>query len=157
MNPDMVFSYTRDLIERLTEARPDPDRDGDLPFRYLDAHFYARVHPNVPVVQIFSVAVDSPTASPEMYEVLNDLNCRLIYARTFFIGEQVLFECDIDASNLSPRELDQACRHVASATDAFAREVHERFQGQMAFDFGKGQDYENRVATQHELPTGLYL
>jgi hypothetical protein len=30
----MVVSYTRDLLEQLTGARPEPDNDGDLPIEY---------------------------------------------------------------------------------------------------------------------------
>ena len=71
----MVVSYTRDLLEQLTGARPEPDNDGDLPIEYGGASFYVRIDgPTDPVVQIFSVVLADLEANPDLHGALNDIN-----------------------------------------------------------------------------------
>jgi len=156
MNFDMVHTYVRDLIERITGERPTIDDDGDLHFRHLDAGFFARLHPETPVVQIFSIAVDRPQPSRELFEALNDLNTELLFARGLYVGSQILIEQDLHASDLSPRTFDTVCREVAAATDQFARPLAERFTGQLAFDFEKGENYATQAQPADQPKIGFY-
>jgi len=156
MNPDMVYTYTKDLIERLSGQTPQIDPDGDLHFRHLDAGFFARVHPQAPVVQVFTVAVAQPQESEELFRAINLINTQLIFARALYVEGQVLIEKDIYASDLSPALFDAACRLVATATDTFAGDLQQSVHGQLMFDFDKGEQYDPQVV--HQVPTtGFYL
>ena len=43
MHADAAKAYARDLMERISGSRPNPDSDGDLPIRLGGALFDARV------------------------------------------------------------------------------------------------------------------
>ena len=71
----MVLSYVRDLLERMTGARPEPDDDGDLLITYGGATFCSRVtNPDDPIVQVFGVAVADIDPTPELFEAINEIN-----------------------------------------------------------------------------------
>lgn len=151
----MVHTYVRELIERIVGSKPTLDEDGDLRFRHLDAQFFARVHPRIPVVQVFAVAVDGPDVSPALYEAINEINTHLVFDRGMYVEGQVLIEQDIYASELSEDKFDATCRQVAEATDIFAHELAERFNGQLAFDLGKGPDYSTQATPREGLRLGF--
>lgn len=157
MNPDMIYSYTREVIERITGTKPEPDQDGDLHFRYLDAGFFARMHPEYPIVQVFTVALHEPVETIELFSALNDTNTQLVFARALYVGKQILIEQDVHASDLSPRYLDATCRQVADATDAVSDFLHSRVSGQLAFDFGKGEQYSHQKTQNLSVAVGPYL
>jgi hypothetical protein len=76
MRPDVAFVYVRDLIERITGVRPDPDTDGDLPVHFHGAQFFVRVIASAanPWIQVFSVAVADVQESPGLMTRLNQIN-----------------------------------------------------------------------------------
>lgn len=154
MSPDMVHTYVRDLIERIVGAKPTIDDDGDLRFRHLGAQFFARVHPRIPVVQVFAIAVDKPDVSPALFEAINEINAHLVFDRGMYVEGQILIEQDIYASELSEDKFSATCRQVAEATDIFAHELAERFNGQLAFDLSKGEDYPTQPEPRPALTLG---
>lgn len=80
----MVLSYVRDLLERMTGARPEPDHDGDLLITYGGATFYSRVtNPDDAIVQVFGVAVADIDPTPELFEAINEINRSIGFARAF--------------------------------------------------------------------------
>ncbi len=120
MHADMVESYVRDLLERLTGVRPEPDHDGDLPVQLGGALFNVRVdNPADPVVQVFSVAVADSKSTAKLNRALNDINARLRFTRIFHVRDQVLIESEIWGSDVNANNLEYACRSIAAATDAF--------------------------------------
>jgi hypothetical protein len=63
MRPDVAFSYVRDLSERMTGVRPEPDHDGDLPVHFHGAQFFVRVVARRPTPGCRCSAWPSPTSS----------------------------------------------------------------------------------------------
>ena len=119
MRPDVAFVYVRDLIERMTGARPEPDHDGDLPVHLHGAQFFVRiVGPVNPWVQVFSVAVAELKPTPELMSMLNEINSHIHFARAFHVGSQVIIESEIWADDVTPANFLYACQNVAAATDA---------------------------------------
>ena len=142
MNRDMVISYTRDLLEQLTGARPEPDHDGDLPIEYGGASFYVRIDgPNDPVVQIFSVVLADLDGTTELHSALNDINSRLRFARAFHVQQQVLIEAEIWGSDLNMSNFQHACRNVAMASDAHGNALLKSFGGIPRFEQSKKKTY----------------
>lgn len=134
--------YVRDLLERLTGVRPDPDHDGDLPVVFDGAQFFVRVvGPVDPWVQVFSVAVAEVDPTPELMTELNAINCELRFARAFHVGTQVLIETEIWADDVNPANFSHACRNVARATDAFGPSIRETFGGCAVFEESKTDEY----------------
>ncbi|MBI1349989.1 MAG: hypothetical protein GC156_02595 [Actinomycetales bacterium] len=150
MRPDVAYVYVRDLIERITGSRPEPDHDGDLPVHFHGALFFVRiVGPVNPWVQVFSVGVADLEPSPELMAMLNDINSRIHFARAFFVNGQVIIEAEIWADDVTPTNFLYACQNVASATDAFAPAILKAFGGRPLFEESKTDAYE-----QGELPLG---
>lgn len=148
MRPDVTYVYVRDLLERLTGVRPEPDSDGDLPVQFQGAQFYVRIAGSVdPWVQIFSVAVADLEPTPELMTHLNDINVSLRFARAFHVGGQVLFESEIWADDVNPANFHHACRNVSDATDTHAPEILESFGGRPHFEQSKTDDYRQGSLT----------
>lgn len=150
MRQDVAFVYVRDLIERMTGTRPEPDQDGDLPVHLHGAQFFVRVvSPVNPWVQIFSVAVAELQASPQLLSMLNEINSHIHFARAFHVGTQVIIEAEIWAEDVTPENFVYSCQNVAAATDAFAPKIIAALGGRPLFHESKSDDYE-----QTELPLG---
>lgn len=141
MRNDMVVSYVRDLLERLTGQRPEPDHDGDLPVPYRGALFYVRIIGADPVVQVFAIAVSEIKGSAKLHAELNDINSRLEFARAFHVDGQVLIEHDIWATDVNFSNFDHACRNVASGADLVGRDLAQRFGGIPFFEERKTSEY----------------
>jgi hypothetical protein len=160
VHPDVAFVYVRDLIERLTGNRPEPDADGDLPVAFQGAVFFVRVVGPVgyiePWVQVFSVAVSEVEPTPELMGALNEINRDLRFARAFHVGTQVLIESELWAEDLTPENFSAACRNVAGATDAFAPRLVERFGGKLLFEESKSDEYDPAPKADPK-PPGPYL
>ena len=92
----MVVSHVEKLIERLTGTdKVKAGADGDYPSRYRSALYYVRVvRARLPVVQVFSVAVDGIAFSSGLARELNDINSREHYCRAFWVRDQVLVEAE---------------------------------------------------------------
>jgi hypothetical protein len=151
MRPDVAFVYVRDLIERMTGTRPEPDQDGDLPVHFHGALFFVRiVGPVNPWVQVFSVAVADLEPSPELMSLLNNINSRIHFARAFHLNTQVIIEAELWADDVTPENFLYACQNVAGATDAFSPAILKAFGGRPLFEQSKTEAYE-----QGELPLGL--
>lgn len=150
MRPDVAFVYVRDLIERITGTRPEPDHDGDLPVHFHGAQFFVRIvgAPN-PWVQVFSVAVAEIDDSPGLMARLNEINAVIHFARAFHVASQVIIESEIWADDVTPANFLYACQNVAAATDTFAPMIHKAFGGRLLFEESKTEAYQ-----QGELPLG---
>jgi hypothetical protein len=147
VNADMVYSYVRDLLERLTGERPAPDPDGDLPVALGGARFYVRVvDGREPVVQVFSVAVAELEPSDVLHAMLNDINVQLRFARAFFVQGQVLMESEIWGRDVNPATFGHACQNIAAATDHFAPRIVEQIGGQPRFEMTKTTEYTDGPA-----------
>lgn len=152
---DAAMSYTRDLAERITGVRPEPDHDGDLPIRVSGALFFARiVGESDSWVQVFSVAVAEIDHSGDLAIALNDINSRLRFARTFWTSGQVLFESEIWSDDLNPANFGHACRNIAGATDEFGPQLISAFGGTPMFQQSKDDRYQENWAAEG---LGFYL
>jgi hypothetical protein len=150
MRQDVAFVYVRELIERMTGTRPEPDQDGDLPVHLHGAQFFVRVvGPVNPWVQVFSVAVADLQVSPQLLTMLNEINTHIHFARAFHVGSQVIIESEIWAEDVTPANFVYACQNVAAATDAFAPRIVEALGGRALFEESKTDAYQ-----QTELPLG---
>jgi len=155
MRPDPAYAYLRDLAERATSTRPEPDHDGDLPIHIHGALFYARVvgDPNA-WIQVFAVAIAGIPETPDLALALNDINRQIRFARAIHVAEQVLFEAEIWADDLNPANFTHACRNIARATDAFGYRLVEAFGGEPVFDRSKDTGY---ASPTDDSGQGFYL
>ena len=150
MRADVAFVYVRDLIERMTGTRPEPDQDGDLPVHFHGALFFVRIvgAPN-PWIQVFSVAVADIPESPGLMARLNEINGYIHFARAFHVRSQVIIEAEIWADDVAPANFLFACQNIASATDTFGPIIQKSFGGRLLFEESKTEAYH-----QGELPLG---
>lgn len=153
---EMVRVYAESLLGQV--IGPDKvkaDHDGDYPVRFQSALYYVRIDSgqrDEPVVQVFAIAVDKIEPGPLLYEALNGINTQLKFARTFWVGGQVLIEAEMPGMSLSPDGFANACNKVGDAADFFGPRLAKDFGGKTAFADEKGPDYE-----ASEVQTGQYL
>ena len=154
MNRDMVFSYTRDLLEQMTGSRPEIDSDGDLLIEFGGAAFYVRVVSlNDPIVQIFSVVLADLEPTPELYGAVNRINSDLNFARAFHVNNQFLIESEIWGADLNMANFAHACGNIARASDAIGNTLLEEFGGKPRFEMSKQENYAPSVNPK----IGFYL
>lgn len=144
---DMVRAYTESLLKQILGVEQVfRDHDGDYPVRYKSAGFYIRIVDagslNLPVVQIFAIALDAIEATPNLLEQLNSINAGLSFARIFWVKGQVLVETERRGDELSLEGLDTACDTVGGAADYFGPQLAEKFGGKTAFADEEGPDYK---------------
>jgi hypothetical protein len=155
VSAEMVTSYVEKLIEQLTgvqQARPDAD--GDYPIRYRSALYYVRVAGSrIPVVQVFSVAVDGTRFTDALARDLNEINTQLRFCRAFWVFDQILVEAEHLGATLTRADFDECAINVAEATDAFAGGLAESHGGRLAFDEAKAPEY----ASPADDGVGCYL
>jgi Putative bacterial sensory transduction regulator len=158
MRTDQARAYVESLLAKFTQSdKVKPDGDGDYPVRFRNCHYYVRLIGNdIPVVQVFSVAVADVKVTPELLTELNALNSKIRFARAFCVQDQVLIETDVLAEALDPAGFKNACDCVAAITLEVAPGLAERFGGRLTF----AEDSAKTDAPQPEpevLPTGQYL
>lgn len=142
LRSDIVFSYVRDLVERLTGIRPEPDHDGDLRITYSGATFYVRViNSEDAIVQVFGIAVADVEPTPDLFEALNDMNRSISFGRAFWVRGQVLIETEIWGSDVNPANFQHVCWIIASTIDRFGAELVDKFGGSARFEETKEPDY----------------
>lgn len=142
MHTDMVTSYVRDLLERLTGDRPEPDHDDDLVVQFRGAKFHVHViNPVNPIVQVFTVVLDPVEPTPEVLAALNEMNQNLSFARAFQVAGQLLIETEIWGEDINANNFGHACWNIAAATDFFGPKLAEQFGGQLRFEDAKSDDY----------------
>lgn len=109
MRRDVIAAYVERLLETITDtARVLPDHDGDYPVRFGSALYYVRLVGHDPTdVQVFAVAVDDVSGSPELFAEINDINTRVRFARVFHVRNQVLVETDLVGDAIDPHGLHQ--------------------------------------------------
>lgn len=141
---EMVTSHVETLIERLTGAdKAKADADGDYPLRYRNAEYFVRVaNPAKPVVQVFSAAVDDIELTDALARDLNEINSRLHFCRTFWVGSQVLFEAEHLGSSISELDFNECVQNVASASDHFGPQLAEKHGGRLRYEQSKDEDYQ---------------
>lgn len=156
MRTDQARAYVESLLERLLGCeKVVADDDGDYPVQFRNCLYYVRVIGNdIPVVQVFSVALAEVEASPELLTELNTLNSDIRFARAFHVRGQVLIETDVLAEALDPAGFENACNCIASITLNVAPSLAARFGGRLTFaDDPTTAD----LPTPASVPTGQYL
>ena len=130
---EMVTAYIETLIERLTGVKKaEPDADGDYPIRYRSALYYVRVvGSRMPVVQVFSVAVDGTQFTDALARDLNAINAQLHFCRIFWVLDQVLVESEHLGPTITAADFDESAFNVAEATDAFAKGLADSHGGRL--------------------------
>lgn len=155
VSADMVISHVETLIEQLTgTAKAIPDADGDYPIRYRNALYYIRITRGpIPVIQVFSIAVDEADLTDALVHDLNEINAQLHFCRAFWVRGQVLFESEHLGASVTGADFNECALSVAEATDQFARGLAERHEGRLAFEESKEPEY--RSAADDNI--GMYL
>ena len=155
ISAEMVTAYVETLIERLTcVKKAEPDADGDYPIRYRSALYYVRVTGSrIPVVQVFSVAIDGTQFTDALARGLNAINAQLHFCRIFWVLDQVLVESEHLGPTITAADFDECAFNVAEATDAFAKGLADSHEGRLAFDEAKAPEY----ASPADDGVGFYL
>jgi len=139
----MVSAYLETLIEQLTGTeKAVPDQDGDYSISYRGARYWARVEGEAnPIVRIYSIVLAQLEPTPELYESLNVINTRMTFLRAFWVDSTVIFEHEHVGHSMQEDEFTNSFTTIASATDFFGPQLHERFGGVAAFHESKTDDY----------------
>lgn len=135
MRAEQARAYVESLLYRFVGGdRVVADHDGDYRVWFRDCLYFVRVigH-DVPVVQVFSVAVADVGVTPELLTELNTLNAEIQFARAYHLRQQILIETDVLAEDFDPASFENACSHVETVTLEMAPSLAARFGGRLTF------------------------
>lgn len=143
LSADIARSHLETLIERITGIpKATPDEDGDYLIPTVQAGFFARVDgTDKPVFRVYSVVSDGVEKTPELLDMLNDINSRLAFLRVMWVREQVMMESEMLALTADIEDFLQVCQRIASASDQFGPELIRRFGGRSLFEASKVEGY----------------
>lgn len=111
----------------------EPDDDGDYPLPLGTAPLYARlVGGDTHRLQVFAVAVAPVARTEALLAELNDINTAIALARVFWVADQVLFEAELEVSDLDPDLVSAAATRVADLAATYGP--------LLALAFGAGDD-----------------
>jgi hypothetical protein len=91
------------------------DADGDYRLPFGTEPLYARLIGGEPHrLQLFAVALDAVEGSERLFAELNEINASIGFARALWVDAQVLFEAELDASELDVELVEKGCARVAN-------------------------------------------
>jgi Putative bacterial sensory transduction regulator len=149
---EVVEAAVDTLLKRITGNKDlERDEDGDWPFALDRAVMYVRVWGDQdPTVSVLAIAAHDVRASPDLFELLNQVNSRLFFCRAMWVENQVLVATELVGISLGIEELGVALGRVADTADNLGPAVVEKCGGETP-----------RAATQPpepvKVPTEGYL
>lgn len=118
----------------LADSDPQPDKDGDYPFRFGSAILYVRIVDDAaPVVAIFSPILREVDSSPELLTALNELNSKIRFGRVVWAHDEVLLVSELSVVDLTADQVAHACLELGGLADAINGELLGRFGGETVF------------------------
>lgn len=137
MSRDMVDAYVERLLEEFTGTETlQKDDQGGYPFRYKNSGYTVRVvgSDERPAVRVWSVALHEVESTPELLDVLNTINQRLLHARVYWAEKSVVFEDAVLGLALNKGTLESSLVDVLEASNFFAPQLKEKFGGTLTFE-----------------------
>ena len=86
-----------------------------------------------PLVRIFSPLVRKVAKTPELLDLINEINCKNVLATVQWIDDDVLATHELLAESLDKATLDYACNNMGNLADAWDTQVKEKFGGELMF------------------------
>lgn len=133
----MVDAYVGRLLQDFTGAESlQRDDHGGYPFRYKNCGYTVRVvgTDERPAVRIWSVALHEVESTSDLLGFLNEVNQRLLHARTYWTEKAVVFEDALPGLALNKGSLEASMVDVLEASNFFGPQLKERFGGTLTFE-----------------------
>jgi hypothetical protein len=143
LQTDIAMSHLETLIENLTGAtKAAPDSEGDYSLHIKGATFWARIDgDDQPICRVYAIISDRVTKVPELLDVLNTINSRLIFLRVLWVNGQILMEGNCLALTMDVEDFNSLCQNIASAVDTFGDRLIGEFGGVPCFKESKDSSY----------------
>jgi hypothetical protein len=143
LQTDIAMSHLETLIENLTGAnKAAPDSEGDYSLHIKGATFWARIDgDDQPICRVYAIISDQVTKVPELLDVLNTINSRLIFLRVLWVNGQILMEGNCLALTMDVEDFNSLCQNIASAVDTFGDRLVGEFGGVPCFKESKDSSY----------------
>lgn len=128
----MVDAYVERLLREITGSDAvQRDERGIYPFKHDNVTFAVHVvgDESAPSVRIWSVAVTEVEKSLALLEELNTVNARILYARSYWADDSVVFEDAVPGLSLNRGALETSLNEVAATSGFFGPRLSEQFGG----------------------------
>ncbi len=131
---DMARSHVREMAREAFELQEVVvDEDGDLPFPYGTAIFYASVVCSGQLVRVWSRAVGGLKITKSVLRELDAMNAGLVCARVFSRGDAVFVEGCLPVRSLTAEDLGRLCTEVGATADRLGSMLATVHGGTVAF------------------------
>ena len=143
LQTDIAMSHLETLIENLTGVtKAAPDSEGDYSLHIKGATFWARIDgDDQPICRVYAIISDQVAKVPELLDVLNTINSRLIFLRALWVNGQILMEGNCLALTMDIEDFNLLCQNIASAVDTFGDRLVGEFGGVPCFKESKDSSY----------------
>ena len=143
LQTDIAMSHLETLIENLTGVtKAAPDSEGDYSLHIKGATFWARIDgDDQPICRVFAIISDQVAKVPELLDVLNTINSRLVFLRALWVNGQILMEGNCLALTMDVEDFNLLCQNIAMAVDTFGDRLVSEFGGVAQFRESKDSSY----------------
>ena len=139
----MARSHVKELVREAFELdEVVVDGDGDLPFPYGSAIYYASVVRGGRVLRVWSRAVTGIKVDKPVLRELNQANAGLLFARVYSRGGAVWVEGCLPVEPLRAQELGALFHEVGTTADRIGSMLAAVHGGQVAVPHGADADHE---------------
>jgi hypothetical protein len=122
------------LKELLGLEQLQVEADGTIPIRRGSTAVFVRLpDEEPPTLHIFSPMLQGVSASPTLFERLNEINAGMRFARVFLVEDKVIVATELRAETLDKEEVATAVDVVSGAADHFDDLLHTEFGGQVLY------------------------
>jgi hypothetical protein len=115
---DMARSHVKELVREAFELdEVVVDEDGDFPFPFGSAMFYASLESAGRLLKVWSCAVRGVPISKAVLREIDEVNTGLIFARVFTRGTSVMVEGCLPVESLRAHDVGFLCSEVGRTAD----------------------------------------
>ena len=161
MKTEMISAYLEKILEDWTGSdKLTTDADGDYTIPFGKSLVFTRVRGSQdrPTVTAMSVAVTEIEQTPDLLIELNNINSKLMFVRTYWSENRVIFDGEITANAIDPEEVTTLVGWVGNNANDVADTLIAKFGGQRPFqDRFKNSGPADPDKPSDDNRTGLYL
>ena len=139
----MARSHVKELVREAFELQDVVvDGDGDLPFPWGTAMFYASLEREGRLVRVWARAVAGIQVNKAVLREVNEVNVGLTLARVYTLGSSVMVEGCLPVEPLRAQDLARLCVEVGTTADKLGSMLAAVHGGHVVFPDGCEHGYE---------------
>jgi len=150
---DLLVDQVRTVVAAMQKTSPEAlqtDEDGDIGIRSGSAMVFVRVHPNPPLIDVYSPLLTEVEPNERLYERLSQLTRRMPIGRLYYTEGTIWASVPVFGRNFAATHLVLAVQVMTALADELDDRLQNDFGGKRFFGEGDKPEKDGER-------TGMYL